>query len=75
MRAAVDSGAGLINDVMALRQDGALAAARDLGVPVCLMHMQGTPETMQDKPSYQHVVKEVVAFLLERVEAAEAAGI
>ncbi|MBY5267936.1 dihydropteroate synthase [Spiribacter salinus] len=75
MRAAVDAGAGLINDVMALRRDGALAAARDLGVPVCLMHMQGTPETMQDKPSYQHVVKEVVAFLLERVEAAEAAGI
>jgi len=75
MRAAVDAGAGLINDVMALRRDGGLSAARDLGVPVCLMHMQGNPETMQSNPSYQDVVAEVSAFLLERVQAAEAAGI
>jgi len=75
MRAAVAAGAGLINDVMALRAPGALQAARDAGVPVCLMHMRGEPRTMQQEPVYGDVVAEVLEFLLERVEACVAAGI
>lgn len=75
MRAAVAAGAGLINDVQALRIDGALATAAELAVPVCLMHAQGTPQTMQDDPQYGRVVDEVIAFLSERVEACESAGI
>jgi len=75
IRAAVAAGAGLINDVNALRAEGALAAAAELDVPVCLMHMQGTPQTMQKEPHYQDVVSEVEAFLLERVAVCEQAGI
>jgi dihydropteroate synthase len=75
MRAAVSAGAGLINDVNALRGDGALQAAAELDVPVCIMHMQGTPQTMQQEPHYEDVVSEVEAFLLERVEACEQVGI
>jgi dihydropteroate synthase len=75
MRAAVAAGAGLINDVNALRAEGALQAAADLDVPVCLMHMQGTPQTMQQEPEYEDVVSEVETFLLERVAVCEAAGI
>lgn len=75
MRAAVAAGAGLINDVAALREPGALAAAAALGVPVVLMHMQGEPGTMQKEPQYSDVVQEVVAFLAGRVAACEAAGI
>lgn len=75
MRAAVKAGAGLINDVNALRGDGALQAAAELNVPVCLMHMQGTPQTMQKEPHYDNVVQEVKDFLLERLAACEAAGI
>lgn len=75
MRAAVAVGAGLINDVNALRGEGALEAAAELNVPVCLMHMQGTPQTMQKEPDYQDVVSEVEAFLLERVAVCEQAGI
>lgn len=75
MRAAVKAGAGLINDVNALRGDGALQAAAELNVPVCLMHMQGTPQTMQQEPHYQNVVQQVKDFLLQRVAACEAAGI
>lgn len=75
MRAAVEAGAGMINSVDALRQDGALEAAADLGVPVCLMHMQGTPATMQRNPVYADVVAEVKAFLAGRIEAAAEAGI
>jgi dihydropteroate synthase len=75
MRAAVAAGAGLINDVNALRGEGALEAAAELDVPVCLMHMQGTPQTMQKEPDYQDVVSEVEAFLLERVSVCEQAGI
>ena len=75
MRAAIAAGAGLINDVQALRVEGALEAASALDVPVCLMHAQGTPQTMQDNPDYSHVVDEVISFLLERVAACEAAGI
>lgn len=75
MRAAVAAGAGLINDVNALRTEGALQAAVELNVPVCLMHMQGTPQTMQQDPQYDDVVSEVEAFLLERIAVCEQAGI
>jgi len=74
MRAAVAAGAGMINDVYALRQDGALQAAADLGVPVCLMHMLGNPQVMQNKPVYDDVAGEVAAFLLERAAACESRG-
>jgi len=75
MRAAVAAGAGLINDVYALRLDGALDAAAALRVPVCLMHMQGEPRTMQDDPHYDDVVSEVRRFLAERIFACEMSGI
>ena len=75
MRAAVAAGAGMINDVSALRRDGALEAAAALGVPVVLMHMLGEPRSMQDAPVYDDVVAEVHRFLAERIFAAEMAGI
>lgn len=75
MRAAVAAGAGLVNDVYALRGEGAAEAVAQLGVPVCLMHMQGEPRTMQDAPHYDDVVGEVHRFLAERVFACEMAGI
>jgi dihydropteroate synthase len=75
MRAAVAAGAGMINDVRALRGDGALAAAAELGVPVCLMHMQGAPASMQDAPHYEDVLAEVKGFLAERLFACQLAGI
>ena len=75
MRAAVEAGAGMINDVFALRRDGALDAAAALGVPVVLMHMRGEPRTMQDAPDYDDVVGEVHRFLAERIFAAEMAGV
>ena len=74
MRAAAAAGAGLINDVRALREPGALEAARDGGCAVCLMHMQGEPRTMQASPAYRDVVGEVRAFLEERAAACRAAG-
>ena len=75
MREAVAAGACMINDVRALRDEGALAAAGDLGVAVCLMHMRGEPRTMQVAPRYDNVVADVAAFLDERIEACVAAGI
>lgn len=75
MRAAVQAGAGMINDVYALRRDGAVEAAASLGVPVVLMHMLGEPRSMQDDPRYDDVVAEVHRFLAERIFAAEMAGI
>ena len=75
MRAAVAAGAGFINDVYALRRDGALDAAADLKVPVCLMHMQGEPRTMQQAPHYDDVVSDVRRFLAERIFACEMSGI
>jgi dihydropteroate synthase len=75
MRAAVDAGAGMINDVFALRREGALDAAASLGVPVVLMHMLGEPRSMQESPQYDDVVGEVHRFLAERIFAAEMAGI
>jgi dihydropteroate synthase len=68
-------GAGMLNDVRALVRPGALAAAAATGLPVCLMHMQGEPVTMQSAPRYQDVVKEVTAFLEERIAACETQGI
>ncbi|MEW9570226.1 dihydropteroate synthase [Rhodanobacter sp. Si-c] len=75
MRAAVAAGAGMINDVYALRREGALEAVAELGVPVCLMHMQGEPRSMQDEPHYDDVVGEVHRFLADRLFACELAGI
>jgi dihydropteroate synthase len=75
MQAAVAAGAGLINDVNALRESGAVEMAARLGVPVCLMHMQGIPESMQERPDYRDVVDEVSGFLLGRAQVCMAAGI
>ncbi|MFA0035184.1 dihydropteroate synthase [Vibrio sp. 10N.261.52.A1] len=75
MRQAVEAGADLINDVRALQEPGALQAAADANVPICLMHMKGQPRTMQANPSYDDVLQDVEAFLQERVEACEAVGI
>ncbi len=75
MRAAAEAGATLINDVRALRAPGALAVAAALGLPVCLMHMQGEPRTMQVAPDYDDVVAEVRAFLAARIAACAAAGL
>jgi dihydropteroate synthase len=75
MRAAVAAGAMMINDVRALRVDGALAAAAELQKPVCLMHMQGQPGTMQQDPQYDDVVAEVTQFLRGRVAECKEAGL
>lgn len=75
MRAAVAAGAGMINDVYALRRDGAMAAVAELGVPVCLTHMQGEPRSMQADPHYDDVVGDVHRFLTDRLFACELAGI
>ena len=75
MRAAVAAGAGMINDVHALRREGALEMAASLGVPVVLMHMRGEPGSMQEAPEYDDVVGEVHRFLAERIFAAEMSGI
>jgi dihydropteroate synthase len=75
MRAAVAAGAALINDVYALRQAGALEAAAELQVAVCLMHMQGSPATMQVNPHYRNVAGDIMEFLKERIAVCHAAGI
>ncbi|MCC5069341.1 dihydropteroate synthase [Xanthomonas campestris] len=75
MRAAVGAGAGMINDVNALRSPGALEAAAELAVPVVLMHALSAPHAMQAEPHYDDVVAEVHRFLAERIFAAEMAGI
>jgi dihydropteroate synthase len=75
MRAAADAGAGLINDVRALCEVGALEAAAATRCAVCVMHMQGDPRSMQLAPHYDDVVNEVKAFLAERVKVCRAAGI
>jgi dihydropteroate synthase len=74
MQAAVAAGAVMLNDVYALRRDGALAMAASLDVAVCLMHMQGEPRTMQADPRYDDVAGEVADFLSRRVVACVAAG-
>jgi dihydropteroate synthase len=75
MAAAVSAGAGLINDVRALQEPGAVDTVAGLAVPVCLMHMQGQPRTMQQNPQYQDVVEEVYGFLMQRVAVCEQHGI
>lgn len=75
MRETARLGAGLINDVRSLQRDGALDAAFDSGLPVCLMHMRGEPTTMQDSPQYADVLVEVGDFLAERMSACAAVGI
>ncbi len=75
MREAAKVGMDLINDIRALTEDGALAAAVGLDLPVCLMHMQGQPRTMQHNPVYQNVVTEVLEWLLQRVKQCEQAGV
>jgi len=75
MRAAVASGAAMINDIRALREEGALQAAVELQRPVCLMHMLGQPRTMQQQPEYGDVVAEVRDFLAQRVRECVAAGL
>ncbi|MEO7386789.1 MAG: dihydropteroate synthase, partial [Gammaproteobacteria bacterium] len=75
MTAAVAAGANMLNDVRAFSRPGALAAAAASGVPICVMHMQGTPATMQSEPRYGDVVREVEAFLLARAAECVAAGI
>ena len=75
MRAAAAAGAAMINDVCALQADGALATAVELQIPVCLMHMQGDPRSMQTEPQYVDVVVEVTQFLEQRVAQCEQAGL
>lgn len=75
MAEAAKLGAGLINDVRALQRDGAPEVAARAGIPVCIMHIQGEPDTMQDRPEYRNVRREVSAFLTERIRVAELAGI
>ncbi len=75
IRESAIAGASLINDVRALEKEGALKAAADSGLPVCLMHMQGQPQTMQDDPSYGNLLKEVTGYLRQRVDACLEAGI
>ena len=74
-RAALDAGAHIINDVNGARRPGMLELAAERDVPICMMHMQGEPKTMQDNPYYEDCVGEVLAFLHERIEAARAAGV
>lgn len=75
MQQAVDAGATIINSIWALQLDNSLEVAAELGVPVCFMHMQGTPETMQINPTYDDVVEDVLDFLRQRIDAAVNAGI
>lgn len=75
MCAAVSAGAAMINDVAALRAEGAVDAVADLGVPVCLMHMRGEPRTMQDAPQYADVVADILDYLVQRVSACAAGGV
>lgn len=75
MRAAVEAGASMINDVNGLRSDGAVGLVSELGVPVCIMHMQGKPEGMQSSPHYTSVVDEVNDFFTDRIAACIGAGI
>ncbi|USD64778.1 dihydropteroate synthase [Vibrio sp. SCSIO 43136] len=75
MRQAIAAGADLINDVRALQEPGALEVAAEANVPICLMHMQGQPRTMQTSPSYGDLIEDVGQFLSERITTCEAVGI
>ena len=75
MAEVVKLGAGMINDVRALQRDGAPEVVASAGVPVCVMHIQGEPDTMQDDPRYRNVRREVSSFLTERMRVIEKAGV
>lgn len=75
IRGSAEAGANLINDIRSLQEPGALDAAVQSGLPVCLMHMQGEPRTMQQKPVYSNVVEEVDAYLAEQIARCVGAGI
>lgn len=75
MRQAIEAGADLINDVRALQEPGALEVAAQAQVPVCIMHMQGQPRTMQVSPHYDNLIEEICFFLASRIAECEAAGI
>jgi dihydropteroate synthase len=75
MTEAINAGASFINDVRALQENGALDAAVEANVPVCLMHMQGQPRVMQQNPHYHDVVKDVMTFLQQRISICHNAGI
>lgn len=75
MQAAIDEGAGLINDVRALQNEGCVEVLAESNVPVCLMHMQGLPRTMQNNPQYSHVIRDIVEFFKERIATCELSGI
>lgn len=75
MREAAKLGAGLINDVRGLQRPGAPEAAAEAGVPVCIMHIQGEPKTMQHRPQYRNVLRDVSVFLADRIRVAEQAGV
>jgi len=75
MRRAVAAGAAMVNDINALREPGALEAIAESQAAVCLMHIQGTPRTMQLEPHYEDVVSEVIEFLAQRIDTAQKAGI
>lgn len=75
MRQAAEAGADIINDVRSLLEPGALEVAAQAGLPICLMHMQGQPRTMQANPHYDDLMEEVGQFLQERIDACEAVGI
>ena len=75
MKSAIEAGAAMVNDVMALREPGAIEAVAQSGAAACLMHMQGEPQTMQAAPHYANVLTEVSGFLAQRIAVCEAAGI
>tara|TARA_R110000737_G_scaffold267493_2_gene274991 strand:+ start:2044 stop:2850 length:807 start_codon:yes stop_codon:yes gene_type:complete len=75
MHAAITAGADMINDVRALQNDGCLAVISKSNVPVCLMHMQGLPRTMQNNPSYDDVIHDILSFFKQRIAACVGAGI
>ncbi|WP_455844949.1 dihydropteroate synthase [Pantoea agglomerans] len=75
IREAARVGAHIINDIRSLSEPGSLAAAAETGLPVCLMHMQGEPRTMQQAPEYSHIVSEVDAYFAAQIARCEAAGI
>ena len=75
MRESIEAGAALINDVRALREPGALEAIGDSGTAVCLMHMQGSPDSMQDNPNYSDLISEVTDFLRDRTQICVNAGL
>jgi dihydropteroate synthase len=75
MRQAIVHGADMINDVRALQNEGCLAVLAESNLPVCLMHMQGLPSTMQDNPNYDDVISDIKSFFIERINACEQQGI